>query len=617
MRKGFISNLLLITIGAGSGIATAQTDPLIFLDDVVVMENRLRVPLSRKPAPILVIDAETIKNIPAQSLASILQSVPGVDIRRRGADGIQADAGIRGSTFDQVLILVNGIRISDSQTGHHNLNIPVDPDMIERIEIHKGSSARVFGQNAFAGAINIITKSSIGNSATVRLTTGQPGYLNAGAALSLNTRTTKNHLAASHSRSEGYTYNTDYRLTNILYQGDVMTGAGTLSYTAGVSDRGFGANGFYSGPLFPDQYEEITTAMLSANFTPNTGNESLEMSARMWFRHNHDDYVLRRDDPGFYRNIHSNNTAGADFNITRYGRTGTLGAGAEFSYSAIVSTRLGNHNRAGFAGYADYRLLLFGDKLSLTPGIHLNHSTGFGTSLLPGIDIGYGVSSNLLAFLNTGYTLRVPTFTDLWYHDPGNEGNPELKPEYALSTEVGIKTVRMKSLHATFSLFNRTGTNIIDRIRESETDKWKPENIHNVKYRGVEGHLTIFPKTLTGLQTQPLSRLTLGFAVTGSEITGILPAFSRFRLDNLRRQFTGETELTFLKRFSHTLNVRYSERFTGETYLVADTRLTFSAHRLRLFAEMHNITGERYYETWQVFMPGRTIRAGISFKFPG
>jgi len=598
-------------------IVNAQVDSSIWIKDVVILENRIRVPLSRKPAPVIILNHETIKNMPVRSLAAILQTIPGVDIRQRGADGIQADAGIRGSTFDQVLILVNGVRISDSQTGHHNLNLPVNPDIIERIEIHRGSSARVFGQNAFAGAINIITKSSEGNRVSLRFAAGQPGYISAGTSMSLNTRTTRNQLSASHSRSEGYEYNTDYRLTNLLYQGDVMTGAGTLSYTAGISDRAFGANGFYSGPMFPDQYEEITTAMFAATFSPATHNKSLEIVARNWFRYNHDDYLLRRDDPGFYRNIHSNKTAGADISITRYGRLGTLGMGGEFSYSAISSTRLGNHKRAGFTVYTDYRLELFDSRISLNPGVQMNHSTGFGTSLLPGIDIGYSISGSLLAFLNTGYTLRVPTFTDLYYQDPGNEGNPELKPEFALSTEIGIKTTRMRSLNAIISLFSRTGYDIIDRVKASETDKWRPVNIHNVKFNGIEGHITLLPKTFNGLESQPLSRLTLGFAITGSEITGTLPQFSRFRLDNLRHQLTGELEILFLKRFSHTVSIKYSERLTGESYLVADTKLTVTGSKISLFAEMHNITGERYYETWQVFMPGRTFRTGITIRFSG
>ena len=105
-----------------------------------------------------IITAKDIKHLPVQNVNELLAYVSGVDIRQRGPMGTQADIGIRGSTFDQVLVMVDGVRMSDPQTGHHQMNLPVPLQMIERIEIIRGTAARRYGLNALGGVVNVITK---------------------------------------------------------------------------------------------------------------------------------------------------------------------------------------------------------------------------------------------------------------------------------------------------------------------------------------------------------------------------------------------------------------------------------------------------------------------------
>ena len=98
-----------------------------------------------------------IANLPVRSINELLDYVPGIDVRSRGTNGVQADITMRGGTFDQVIILLNGINITDPQTGHQNLDLPVDISVIDRIEVLQGTALNVFGLSAFSGAINIIT----------------------------------------------------------------------------------------------------------------------------------------------------------------------------------------------------------------------------------------------------------------------------------------------------------------------------------------------------------------------------------------------------------------------------------------------------------------------------
>jgi iron complex outermembrane receptor protein len=154
--------LQLVTIGLFlSQSIHAQTDTTSTkLAEVIVQENRIQIPFSKLNRNMTIVDKLQLETTPARSLPEILAFVPGLDIRQRGVTGVQADIGIRGGSFEQTLMLLNGIKLTDPQTGHHLMNIPVPLIEIDRVEVLKGPASRIFGQNAYAGAINVITQLS-------------------------------------------------------------------------------------------------------------------------------------------------------------------------------------------------------------------------------------------------------------------------------------------------------------------------------------------------------------------------------------------------------------------------------------------------------------------------
>lgn len=241
-----------------STVIFAKQDTSRLLQDVVIHSNRIQTGFDQTASSVIVILAADIKQSAALSVPDLLHYYAGVDIRQRGANGVQADASIRGSTFDQVLILINGIKISDPQTGHHSLNLPVDIENIERIEILKGPSARIYGQNAFAGAINIITKSPDDSYIKVQAQAGAYGLGGIRLAASMAKEKVKQYISASRDFSDGYQYNTDYVISNLFYQSEVPTTVGKVNVMGGFTDRSFGANGFYASPANMDQYEANT-----------------------------------------------------------------------------------------------------------------------------------------------------------------------------------------------------------------------------------------------------------------------------------------------------------------------------------------------------------------------
>ena len=145
------------------------------LKEVIITSSRIDLPFKQNSRTINVISSDQIKNSAATNVVDLLQQVAGVDIRRRGTAGSQADLYIRGGGFDQTLLLIDGIKMDDAQTGHHTMNAALPIEVIERIEIIKGPAARVFGQNAFTGAINIVTKKNLSDTVSVNVEAGSFG----------------------------------------------------------------------------------------------------------------------------------------------------------------------------------------------------------------------------------------------------------------------------------------------------------------------------------------------------------------------------------------------------------------------------------------------------------
>lgn len=192
----------------------------------------------------------------------MLQQITGVDIRRRGTGGAQADLYIRGGSFDQTLLLIDGIKVDDAQTGHHTLNLALPVEVIERVEIVKGAAARVYGQNAFTGAINIVTKDVIENHLTLGIEGGSYGQKNASVTVSSELSTSSHLVNYSRSLSDGYRYNTDYDNQQYFVKSIFNKTGLPVEMIATYTDRKFGSNGFYASPAAIDQYEETQASLL-------------------------------------------------------------------------------------------------------------------------------------------------------------------------------------------------------------------------------------------------------------------------------------------------------------------------------------------------------------------
>lgn len=595
--------------------ANAQTDSMtVELPEIIISENRLQLPYAEQTRSIVIQSAEDIKMAPVISVSEALHYVAGVDVRSRGANGVQSDIGIRGGTFDQTLVLLNGVKISDMQTGHHSLNLPVDLSNVERIEVLKGPAARIYGQNAFSGAVNIVTKTPVETGAEVQITGGDFSLWGGKIAGSLSNERNQHYLSATYDRSEGYKYNTDYQILNGFYQGGWDVGNGRIDFMAGVTNRKFGANGFYASPEFTDQYEEITTGLGTLSFT-SWIKDNAQIVSRLYYRHNTDDYFFIRSDPEFYHNTHKTNTVGVEVNTSIPWKIGLTGIGIDLNQVYMQSNNLGERDRFVSTLFIEHRFEFARKRGSITPGVQLNNYSDFGFFALPGVDIGYDITDDFAVFGSLGKTYRVPTFTDLYYSDPVNLGNPDLQPEFAWTYEAGVKTTRLPGMIVQASYFYRDGSDIIDWVRESDTVPWQPVNVANVIMSGFDSNFSFLVGKMANNEKLVINRFDLNYTYINSEARVSEDLLSRYALENLRHQLGTSLHLRYSRNISHTIALRYYDRVNLDDYFLLDTRLSYDNGKLGVFVDVTNILNKEYMETNLVTMPGRWAKAGVRYSF--
>ena len=574
------------------------------IEQVILYDKFLNLSYENAKENVIVINKNDLENSPAQSIDEVLQQYVGMDVKRRGANGVQSDISIRGGSFEQVLILLNGIRMNDSQTGHNSFNIPVDMSNVERIEIVKGPAARRFGQNAYAGVINIVTKTSSEEKIKSTISYGDFNTYSTSASGTFGSEKFTNLLQVSSDKSDGYRYNTDYQIANFYYQNQYKLNNGKVLFQSGFSEKRFGANGFYASPKAIDQYEETQASVVSLGLQQNFGKFNLNSSIS--WRRGQDMYLYNRHKPEIYRNMHIGNNLGAEINGSYQSALGTTGLGVEYRKEFLISNNLGDRERDVTQVFLEHHFSLLENKLTLSPGISWANYDGEKNFFYPGLDVGYAVNQNHKLYGNVAKVHRIPTFTDLYYVSGTEQGNPNLKPESAISYEIGYRFLKNNWL-AKASVFGRNSEDAIDFVKNTEAEKWTANNIGNIDTKGLEVELK---KSSNGF----IKSYSAGYVFLENTVQNKEP-FSRYVLDNFKHQLIGKLENKIGKYFTNQLVYRYQERITGQSYHLLDEKLNFNYKDLNLFVLITNITNTNYTEAFGVPMPNRWFHVGVSYDF--
>ena len=613
------------------------------LDEIEVSAKRTPALYSQVARVISVIEQAEIELSPAENVQDLLEYIAGVDVRQRGAEGIQADVSIRGGTFDQTLILLNGINITDPQTGHHNLNLPVSLEQVQRIEVLEGPAARVYGPNAFSGAINIVTKPPGTKELNIKLSGGSFSYFNANISSGFQTGKLQHLLAARRKSSKGYIGNTDFGIVNIFYSNRFETDWGVLSFQSGFSEKAFGANSFYT-PRFPEQFERTKTYFSSLKWESFS---KLHLTPVIyWRRHNDRFELFRNESPEWYtsHNYHKTDVLGTGINFWIQWQLGKTAFGAEFRNEQILSNVLGadlvapikvpgenafysksatRSTTSVFFEHAYYR-----NNWTVTAGFMGNYisESGLGINIFPGAEISYNFSSSAKLFASYNTSLRMPTFTDLYYEGPTNIGNPNLKPEKSSSIEGGIKLYG-EILQGHWVVFYRNGRNIIDWVKMDSDQVWQPRNLTGVKSFGSEFQLQVALKKY--LEINVPERVSISYFNNNlkKQTSNFI---SNYVLDNLKHKLTLAVDQELFSDFSLGIksifqdregtftfyeNNSWAEEVAYEPFWLFDVKLKYEYKNLGTFVSVKNVFNTKYYDIGNVIQPGRWLKAGLTYRF--
>lgn len=610
MRENLLH--LFVVIGLPL-ISVAQTDTAsVSIDEVAIIEERVPHSIADAAQSISIISGEMLIKENVANLNEVLAYVSGVDLRQRGAQGVQADVGIRGSSFEQVLILLNGMKMNDPQTGHHHLNLPVPLQSIERIEVIKGPMAHIYGPNAFAGVINIITKVPEEAGGNVSGLYGSYNLREVQASVALPTGKYRQLISGSWSAADAWTHNTDFNIGNLFYQGVFEHQAHRLEVMGAYNDKKFGANGFYGSSDFRDQYEETSGVYAGLNYTYQL-SERQQIRTTVYQRRHTDRWVFFRENPDFFENRHRSRVDAAELVWQHHGERIQWFSGIDLRRESIASTNLDTLHRDIVSGYVNARYRL--GRLTVNPGLNVSKIGNYDLQAFPSLSFSFQADDHWNAFANIGRSYRVPSFTDLYYEGPENIGNAGLQPESAWSTELGVRrTQSFWQMQA--SVFGRQTGNAIEWVRPQDSTQWQPQNFHEIRTVGVEVEQRFLFSAIAGPGFF-LEDVRFSYTFLHSDFLNQDELQSKYAFEYLRHQAFVRVRHKVAGPVKHHLSVRFADRYHLPEVFTIDSRLYYEKNRLLFFIEAANLLDRRYRETNLVELPGRWIRGGFNWNFGG
>ncbi|MBN2662247.1 MAG: TonB-dependent receptor [Bacteroidales bacterium] len=648
--------LPMVYISASFSYAVAQNDT-IGISEILIDAKRGKVYNNS------IINIINFNNnlLSSSNLADALDGTLGVDFQQRGFSDVQSDVSIRGGNFDQALILLNGFPISDPQTGHNSFALPISLDLISNIQVFQGPASNKYGIGAYSGAINIITKNNI-HQGYISAFYGQHNLFNFSTSFIVNNGKNGKVMSVNVKKSDGYTENTDFTEANIFYNQNYNSKKIIIDFQTSLSIKSYGAQNFYS-PNYPYQSEDIGkfNSGINLKFGKNFQHKinafyNLHLDRFELFREDEDWYVKNGDfwirgisDTAKYaqnsyrswayyagHNYHQTQTFGATISSSFSTFLGDSYYGLFIQNDNIKSSNLGidldsnlikenspftkGDNRLIFNAYVEqYKKI---GKIELSAGINsiYNEIFGFFQSFSGSFTVLF--TNNFSSYLSVNQGVRLPTFTDLYYTGPSNEGNINLKPEKATTYEYGFKYKQSKFTIQS-AVFYRIAKNLIDWVKLNETDKWKTMNYTEVNTFGFQVMLS------KKFKIKLIENLTINYTFLNQNKpqTEII---SKYSLNYLKHNLSISANHKLLKNFYLAWSAKYNYRngsyfiFNNETnafaesqfspFLIFDTKLSYSIKHFTFYVQISNMLNTEYYDLSYIKLPGRWINIGIRYK---
>lgn len=583
------------------------------------------------------VDSATIAASPSESLDNLLERMPAVEVRNRS--GQQGDISLRGGSSDQAMLLLNGINMNDAHTGHYTLDLPVDARCLQRMELLDDSPLAHFGLSAFSGIIALYTRIADTTAPPLTLSLHAGSHGEAGAALNLRQRRGGWYLLehAAYSRSDGYIHNTDHRQADLFLQA-YRPGRHDDSWNlqGGFQLKDYGANAFYS-LSYPDQYESVRMAFASASYRREWAWGRWEWNISN--RAHTDRFELFRDGhsvaPDWYsgHNYHLSNTLATNHTLAIYHRHATTTLGIDLRDEAVLSSQLGDSlehpvrivyesggktfdfgkNRLNVNSFIQHHI--HRHRWELCGGGALNLNTMFQTSWGADLRGSYHLNDHLHLHASAGRYLRMPTFTDLYYHNAVQVGNDRLQPEKAWIATVSADW-HDGPWHVSLTLLRRNGRDIIDWIRQPDESLWHCANLTHVNLNGLEMSASYRPGG--SLREVRLDYTWYHIDKSAGDYV------SKYALDHLRHKLS----LSAVQQLGRSTvsgwasvqkrNGSYTDK-NGDLaeytpVVLVDLKWEYPWRKLRLSLSLLNLLNRRHYDIGGIEQPGLQLRGGITYS---
>jgi outer membrane cobalamin receptor len=594
-----------------AGATPPQTKPVA--QTITVTTTLEPLPLAESNRSVNLIEPRE-QPLVSNSVVDLLRQDASLNLQARAPNGVQADLSLRGTTFEQSLILLNGLRINDPETGHLNLDIPIPLDAVTRIDILHGSGSTFYGSDAIGGAVNLLTQPPAPG-LTVIASAGGGSYSSIEQHLraSYTSGPFAEQLTGSRDTSDGFIPDRNYSSNALASETWLTWKPGAQNYSSDIllatSDRPYGASQFY-GPYPSWERTKGWFASIQQQLGPQT-------AASFGYRRHTDLFVLFVDQPSIYENNHiTTSYEGALRRAQTLAPNTTLSYGVEADGDTINSNSLGQHSRNQGAAYANLNLRALG-RFSLSVGardeILSDTGNGTGNVFSPSIAAAYTLTRTTRLRASAGHGFRLPTYVDLYYADPTTIGNPNLKPESSWSYEAGIEWTptnsRLTLNAAAFRLQEKDAIDYAKTVLATPTltfaEPWQAINIQNLNITGAEATVRL---RLTNNQQLQFSYTA---AHAGPPPPNILSEYAyNYAAQNALFLWTG----TFRQLTAHT-QVNIVQKTQHTAYPLWDIALSRNTGHVRPYLRALNLSNTGYQEIPQVPLQGRTIMAGAEFNW--
>jgi len=530
----------------------------------------------------------------------------GVDLSHRGFLGVQEDLTIRGSTPEQVGLAINGVRIDNPQTAHHDLDLSIPSINIKNIEVVRGPSPMLWSSGVMGGAVNIVTKKPLKDEYEVSLGYGTDETRQTLVRAAKNAGKIGADLSIEETASNGWRHDTDFRKLSLassvlLKMSDDITSDFLISY----GEKEFGAADFYANY---DSKEWTNNTLLMWDAAVRLDN--ITLIPKLYYRKHHDKYILDINREEFYINHHRTTTEGAMLEAyLDLEESGRFFAGADIDNEKIKSTRLGKDlrvRRSFFAGLKNYTLEVVGYDLLL----RIDEYSDYDTELLPHAGVFFKIHDNIRLRASVSKASRPPTYTELFYDSSTSKGNQFLSPEQSTNYEAGCDIIDLydERVKIGATIFRRDSQDLIDWVKPNASQTYyQAENITELKTEGFEIEASILPFDWLNL--------TGSYTYIDSDIIRGTNYISRYALNNPDHKVTSQAELN-LPFGKQSFGLLYKDRKGTSHYLILNCDLTYEIGKdKRLFVKVSNLTNSTYEEIKDSPMPGREMLGGVRVSF--